>query len=209
MEIKKIAVTELRGSTYNPRVTLRPGEPEFESLRKSIREFGLVDPLIINKNFTVIGGHQRLAVLQDEGATHADCIVLDLTPERERALNVALNRIGGEWDEIKLKDVLHELEQSPDIDSTLTGFSSREIAAIMGEMARIERPVVVSTDSGQTIDALNYRAREEDESPTNNDALELDNYDDNKDDDEEADTAATESTESCPKCGFVFRCRRA
>ena len=79
MIIEKIPVTKLQPAKYNPRKDLQPGDPEFEKLRRSVEEFGYVEPIIWNKRTgVVIGGHQRLKVLQHLGYTEVDCVVLDL-----------------------------------------------------------------------------------------------------------------------------------
>ena len=92
MIIEKIPVTKLQPAKYNPRKDLQPGDPEFEKLRRSVEEFGYVEPIIWNKRTgVVIGGHQRLKVLQHLGYTEVDCVVLDIDEQKEKALNVALN----------------------------------------------------------------------------------------------------------------------
>jgi len=119
---------DLRPAEYNPRVQLKPGDHEFESLRLSIEEFGLVDPLIINRDGVIIGGHQRFAVLTDMGATYADCVVLNIDADREKALNVALNKIEGAWDVVKLDAILKELID--DGLEAMTGFTENELKHI-------------------------------------------------------------------------------
>ena len=96
MNIEKISVDQLKPAKYNPRKDLKPGDPEFEKLRRSVEEFGYVEPIIWNKRTgVVIGGHQRLKVLQYLGYTEVDCVVLDIDEQKEKALNVALNKISG------------------------------------------------------------------------------------------------------------------
>src|SRR5574344_1537461 len=97
MEIKKVNVAELRAAKYNPRKDLKPGDEEFEKLKRSIETFGYVEPVIWNKRTgNVVGGHQRLKVLKHLGHTEVDCVVLDIDLLQEKALNVALNKISGE-----------------------------------------------------------------------------------------------------------------
>lgn len=81
---------------------------------------------------TVIGGHQRLKVLQDLGYTEIECNVVDLDKNQEKALNVALNKISGDWDYDKLEDLLAELKEA-DIDLLSTGFNEKEIEKIFKE----------------------------------------------------------------------------
>jgi ParB-like chromosome segregation protein Spo0J len=134
MDVKTVPINELIPSVYNPRKDLKPGDQEYEKIKKSIEEFGYVDPIIINKDLTVIGGHQRLKVLQELGYTEIDCIVTDLTKDKEKALNIALNKISGEWDIPMLKDLLLDIDTGS-FDIGITGFDSDEIEDLMTKNA--------------------------------------------------------------------------
>ena len=123
-------ISDLRPAEYNPRKHLRPGDDEYEKLKKSIETFGYVDPIIINADGTVIGGHQRLFVLQDLGYHEADVAVVNLNKQDEKALNIALNKISGEWDDEKLAAIFAELQEA-DYDTELTGFDGDEISGIL------------------------------------------------------------------------------
>lgn len=103
MELRPIS--ELKPAEYNPRKKLQPGDPEYEDIKRSIETFGYADPIIINKGGTIIGGHQRLTVLRDLGYEEVSVIVVDLDKNHEKALNIALNKITGEWDQELLKGV--------------------------------------------------------------------------------------------------------
>lgn len=130
MRIARLPISELKPAPYNPRVALRPGMPGYERLKRSLEEFDLVQPIVWNRTTGhVVGGHQRLQVLTDQGRTEIDCVVIEASLEREKALNVALNnpQVGGKWDEDKLLDLVAELESLPDIDATLTGFSAADL----------------------------------------------------------------------------------
>ena len=96
MEIRKIEINELIPATYNPRKDLKSSDEEYQKIKRSILEFGFVSPLVVNKDMTVIGGHQRLKVLQELGYTEVECIIVDLDKTKEKALNIALNKISGE-----------------------------------------------------------------------------------------------------------------
>ena len=127
MQFQKIAVTDLRGAEYNPRKKLQAGDPEFEKLKNSILEFGYVEPIIFNKRTgNVVGGHQRLEVLRHLGHTEVDCVVVDLDDGKEKALNIALNKIAGAWDEEKLTSLLRNLSDGG-FDVSLTGFDPGEL----------------------------------------------------------------------------------
>ena len=127
MTIEKLKVGQLLPADYNPRKDLKPGDVEYEKLKRSIEQFGYVEPVIWNKvTGRVVGGHQRLKVLLDMGITEVDCVVVEMDEEKEKALNIALNKISGEWDKDKLALLIADL-QGADFDVTLTGFDLEEI----------------------------------------------------------------------------------
>ncbi|OPX88615.1 MAG: DNA adenine methyltransferase YhdJ [Pelotomaculum sp. PtaB.Bin104] len=127
MVIQKIAAGKLKPASYNPRKDLQPNDPEYQKIERSIKEFGYVDPIIVNKDMTIIGGHQRYKVLVALGYKELDCVVVDLPKDREKALNVALNKISGEWDEALLVELLGELGDLTE----LTGFDAKEIGELL------------------------------------------------------------------------------
>jgi DNA modification methylase len=130
MNIEKKNVKDLLPADYNPRKDLKPGDPEYEKLKRSIEQFGYVEPVIWNeKTGRVVGGHQRLKVLTDMGITEVDVVVVDMDTEKEKALNIALNKISGEWDTEKLALVIADL-QGTDFDVSLTGFDPEELEAL-------------------------------------------------------------------------------
>lgn len=132
MNIEKKPVAELKAADYNPRKDLKPGDPEYEKLKRSIQEFGYVEPVIWNKRTgIVVGGHQRLKVMKDLGFEEVDCVVVDLDEKQEKALNVALNKISGEWDDTLLANLLKDLDRSG-YDVTLTGFDLAEAQELFG-----------------------------------------------------------------------------
>lgn len=132
MNIQKIQINKLIPATYNPRKDLKPNDEEYIKIKNSIENFGFVSPLIVNKDMTVIGGHQRLKVLIELGYTELECIVVDLDKTREKALNIALNKIQGDWDEEKLENLLKELK-TENFDLDLTGFNSEEINDLLDD----------------------------------------------------------------------------
>jgi DNA modification methylase len=132
MEICKIDIEKIDPAYYNPRKDLKPGDPEYEKLKRSILEFDLVEPLVWNKRTgRLINGHQRLKVLKEMGYTEVEVSVVDLPENKEKALNIALNKIQGDWDYVKLKDLLAELDAD---DIELTGFSPEEIEQLLTEL---------------------------------------------------------------------------
>ena len=127
MIIEKMKTENLLPADYNPRKDLKPGDAEYEKLKRSIEQFGYVEPVIWNKTTgRVVGGHQRLKVLIDMGITEVDCVVVEMDESKEKALNIALNKISGEWDKDKLALLITDL-QVEDFDVSLTGFDAAEI----------------------------------------------------------------------------------
>lgn len=136
MVIQTLPVAKLLPADYNPRKDLKPGDPEYEKLKRSIVEFGYVEPVIWNKTTGhVVGGHQRLKVLIDTGMTEVECVVVEMSEEKEKALNVALNKINGEWDKDKLALLITDL-QGADFDVSLTGFDAPELDALFKDAQR-------------------------------------------------------------------------
>lgn len=131
MQIEKMNIDDLQEADYNPRVALAPGMPEYEKLKKSLQNFGFVETPVFNKQTgRLVGGHQRVRVAKDLGYTEIQVSIVDLTEEKEKALNVALNKISGSWDDEKLAELLSSLEDDM-ID--LTGFDTDELLALMPE----------------------------------------------------------------------------
>lgn len=134
MEWKTLSVDALRPAAYNPRKKLKAGDKEYEKIKNSILEFGYVEPIIVNYDMTVIGGHQRLTVLKDLGYTEVQCVVVHIEDEHKvKALNIALNKITGAWNEQLLADLLVDL-QSMDFNTDLTGFEAPEIEQLFSKV---------------------------------------------------------------------------
>ena len=133
MEIKELPLKELKPAAYNPRKKLKKGDKEYEKIKQSLLKFGYVDPIIVNEDLTVIGGHQRLTVLKDLDYETAKCVIVKLSKEDEKALNIALNKITGQWDEALLVDLLLDLQES-DFNLDLTGFEPPEIDDILSNV---------------------------------------------------------------------------
>lgn len=143
MRIIKMKLSDLKPADYNPRIELKPGMPEFEKLSRSIEEFGFIDPPIFNERTgNLIGGHQRVAVASYLGGyDEIEVSVVDLPLKKEKALNVALNKISGRWDEEKLAILLKDI----DSDVALTGFEDDEVDNLLATydyIEDIERPIV-------------------------------------------------------------------
>ena len=127
LKIEKKNIADLIPAEYNPRKDLKPGDEEYESLKRSIENFGYVAPIIWNKTTGhIVGGHQRLKVLLAMGETEVDCVVIEKSEAEEKLLNVALNKISGDWDNDRLALLFADLDKQA-CDVTLTGFDLAEI----------------------------------------------------------------------------------
>jgi ParB-like chromosome segregation protein Spo0J len=134
MEIQKISIDQLKPAKYNPRKNLKPGDPEYDKIKRSIQEFGYVEPVIQNKRTgNIVGGHQRLKILKELGETEIECVIVDMDEAHEKALNIALNKITGQWNMPMLKDLLQELDAGA-IDMALTGFDVQELEELMNQV---------------------------------------------------------------------------
>lgn len=128
MNISNIPIGNLNPAVYNPR---RISREMLQSLKNNIKEFGLVDPVIVNKDMTIIGGHQRFKACLELGFKEVPCVVLDLSKSKEKALNLALNKITGEWDRNKLERLLKDIEE---VDLSFTGFDSEELDKFLQDL---------------------------------------------------------------------------
>jgi DNA modification methylase len=134
MIIRKVPVTDINPAEYNPRKDLKPGDPAYEKLKRSMIEFGYVEPIIWNEETgNIVGGHQRYKVLVAEGNTEVECVIVKMSAEREKALNVALNKVTGDWEFEALAELIKDLE-AQDFDVTLTGFDAAEIEDLFSQV---------------------------------------------------------------------------
>jgi DNA modification methylase len=135
LEVRRVRISKVNPAPYNPRKDLQPGDPEYQALARSLDEFGFVEPLVWNQRTGhLVGGHQRFKILVARGLREVDVSVVDLPLEREKALTIALNKVEGDWDEVKLGALLKELQDMPGPDATITGFSQREIDHLLRDL---------------------------------------------------------------------------
>lgn len=135
--VRTMRVEDIVPAPYNPRKKLKPGDPEFEKLRHSMTSHGYVDLIIVNEQTGhVVGGNQRLEVLKELSVTEIQVVVIDMPLEQEKALNLALNKISGEWDMDLLGKLLAELAELPEFDVSLTGFDQPEIDELLASVAK-------------------------------------------------------------------------
>jgi len=115
MKIEKRKIDELKFYPGNPR---KMSKEVLDKLKKSLREFGVVEPLVINPDNEVIGGNQRLRALRELGIEEVEAVVVTLPKSKEKALNIALNQIQGEFDEDLLRIFVEDIDP---VDFDLTG----------------------------------------------------------------------------------------
>ena len=136
MKTAKLAVLpikDLNPAEYNPRKKLKPGDKEYEKIKSSIVEFGFADPVVVNSDMTIIGGHQRVTVAASLGYTEVPCAIVDVDKTQEKALNIALNKITGEWNQELLADLIQDLQNS-NFDVGTTGFEPPEIEQLFSKV---------------------------------------------------------------------------
>lgn len=136
--IRHLPLERLKPTPANPR---HMPAAELEKLKRSIAEFGFVEPVVVRKqDNAVIGGHQRLEAAKALGLEKVPVVYVDVTEAQAKALNLALNRIQGEWDLPKLGALLEELRDLPDLDETLSGFDAPEMDDLLAELERQQLP---------------------------------------------------------------------
>ena len=154
MIIKKIPIEKINPAPYNPRIDLQPGDPEYEALKQSMTRFGAVEPLVWNERTgNLVGGHQRFKILREEKPKTLLVSVVNLDEAEEKALNLALNKISGDWDEEKLQLLLAELSNTFD-DTTLTGFSDEELEELLLDFSGDSEVLPVEEDDFDVQEAL-------------------------------------------------------
>ena len=140
MNFEKIKIKDLIFPEYNPRKKLNSEDKEYKKIKNSISEFGYVDPVIVNKDNTIVGGNQRCQVLKDLGFEEIDIVRVDISKDKEKMLNIALNKITGEWDFDKLTELLKEIKIDNEDDLFLTGFEEKEFDKLLKEFDKDESP---------------------------------------------------------------------
>ena len=121
-------INEISSAKYNPR---KITDEAMGRLTKSLAEFGNIQPITWNvRTGNVVGGHQRLKVYKAMGKTEVEVWAVDLDEQKEKAANIALNKLSGEFDMPMLKDILEEIDTG-DLDMEITGFGMDEIALMM------------------------------------------------------------------------------
>lgn len=200
MKIEKIKLTDIVPADYNPR-QISPEEKT--KLKNSIDNFGIVEPILINlSNMRIIGGHQRFDVIFDEhlldNDLYAELNLLRLnesygwvfpdndktldSEDMEKALNLVLNRVSGDWNEEKLHQVFNDLQESGFNQMGLTGFDNSEITGFTGLTDNRLNNATIVEDDDISLDETMIIPEEEPE------------YDES--------IADSIETITCPRCGY-------
>src|SRR3990172_4227062 len=127
-----VELESLKPADYNPR---EMPQHEMEALKTSMARWGLVEPIVVNKDNTIVGGHQRWFAAKELGWKKVEIKRVFLKEDEARLLNIALNRIHGRWDEDKLTEVLEGL-QAAGADLELTGMTERELDYLLDDLAK-------------------------------------------------------------------------
>ena len=151
MQTVNYPIDKLVFAEYNPRQLTKD---QYQNLKDSITRFGLVDPMIVNthkerKNI-LVGGHQRVKVAKDLGFEEVPCVEVRLTPDKEKELNIRLNKNTGEWDYDALANHFDvgELTEWGFTDDDLQFFEPEEIAGLIDddEIPEVEESITKTGD---------------------------------------------------------------
>lgn len=148
MNTSVMKLADIIPAGYNPRIRLKQGDEEYEALKNSLERFGVATPLIVNRTTgNLVSGHQRLNVLKEMGVTETEVVLIDVDADKEKLLNVALNKIDGEWDYGKLEELFAEFS---DEDIQFTGYTAEELDGLFGkETASLSFSCEDDSDGGE------------------------------------------------------------
>lgn len=133
-EYRKIRVDAIKPAPYNPRADLKPEDPEYKQIKKSILDHGFIQPIVYNEQTgNAVGGNQRLKILRELGIQETICAVIDVPLIREMEISVALNKHDNLWDREKLREIMLQLKQEK-YDTSRTAFSQEEFEQLTQEM---------------------------------------------------------------------------
>jgi hypothetical protein len=151
MQVDIRPIKGIKTAKYNPR---KISDQALESLKQSIERFGFVDPVIVNdRTGVLVGGHQRLKAAKALGLDSVPVVGVNLDEGEEKALNVALNKISGEWDLDLLRGVLEDV-QSSGLNLSLTGFSELEIDSLLSDATPIDYKILDDSDADARLEQL-------------------------------------------------------
>ena len=140
MIIEKKKISDLKPAPYNPR---KSSDKQEANLKKSLEKFGVVEPIVFNKQTGhIVGGHFRIRELKKLGYKEVDCVIVDLNEDDEKELNIRLNANTGEWDYDKLANNWN-LEQLEDWGLEMLGWEAESPEAVEDDY---EIPATIETD---------------------------------------------------------------
>ena len=144
ISVRYLPISTLRPAPYNPRVM---PDSEMAALCESLRAFGFAEPVVVRRaDHLIIGGHQRVEAAKRIGLSEVPVVELDLTDEQAKSLNIALNKIHGEFDIPKLAELLASL---PTDLQGLTGFSEAEMRQVAREAEMAVRAMAATADADE------------------------------------------------------------
>lgn len=147
MEILKMRISDLEPADYNPRVELKEGDPEWAALKGSLEKYGYIVPIVWNRaTGRIVSGHQRLNVLKAQGVEEVEVSVIECDEKAEQQLNIAMNKVEGEWDYGKLSDLFAGFDES---EITSTGFTEGELTSLFRGSEKVEDAIEDQSDGGQ------------------------------------------------------------
>ncbi len=125
LAIEHVEIDTLEPAPYNPRTI---SGRDRQALERSLTGFGFVDPIVVRRaDNTVIGGNQRLLVARELGFRTVPVVFIDLSEEKAKLLNLALNNIAGDWNPRLLAELLRELDELPELDLEIAGFYQDDV----------------------------------------------------------------------------------
>jgi len=136
LKVEEAPLATLYPAPWNPRDIT---EFQARALRASLETYGAVEPLVINADGMILGGHQRAAAAADLGWTSFPAVRLDLEEREAKLLNLALNKIAGVWNERELANVISSVTSTP-VELLVAGFGEHEVAAILAGLGEVEAP---------------------------------------------------------------------
>jgi ParB-like chromosome segregation protein Spo0J len=175
-------LNDLKPAHYNPRKKLTPEDETFQQIKRSIEEFGMIQPLVFNERTgNIVGGHQRWEVLKHLGYELVPVSIVELSEDREKVLNLSLNKISGEWVEGGLENLIAEINAENEELLQITGFSEKETDDLLKQFER--------KNQGNFLDDLTEmeQAEEYAEESTESDSEDEEGYDVVEDTDERND----------------------
>jgi hypothetical protein len=125
LAIEYVSIDRIKLSPYNPR---KFNSKKFQEIKESVDYFGLVEPLVVNKkNNIIVSGNQRFKVAVNNGYTEVPVIFLEFSDDEEKALNIIMNKLGMEFDELKVQDLMFELKNLDIVKKTLSDLIEKSL----------------------------------------------------------------------------------